>query len=265
MSRFQKLWIYLRLQRRQNKNNKHDIYIFKRPPRGRFFLLQFINRNSSLITKCHVLRYRFIHRHKAPLIFYIMKYITLLLSLVFWAQTYSQEFQRLPLTPGAVAADQNYNSAQKDLDNQDESLSIDKIGLVLGQDLPSGSSSNIYVEGRLGMSYGRHLWLLSYGLSNPWDFNLGGAPNQGNVTLLSGSYGQDLSLFDGINTEVYLGLSYISQKTQNASNKYLGLPLTLVVSKTIVQSCSLGLIGQLQPTTKQARALFGLSLNYTMN
>lgn len=206
-----------------------------------------------------------INRHIAPLIFTIMKFITLLFGLIFWAQTYSQEIQRPLLTPGTVFVDHKYNSIQDNIDNQDKSLSIDKIGLLLGQDIPSGSSANIYVEGRIGMSYGRHQWLLAYGLSNPWDFNLGGAPNQGNVTLLSGSYGQDLNLFDGIDTEVYLGLSYISQKTQSTGNKYWGLPLTFVVSKTIIQSCSLGLIGQLQPTTKQSRALFALSVNYSLN
>ena len=194
-----------------------------------------------------------------------MKHAAFLFTLLFCLQVNGQMAHRPSYAPGTHIARADH-STQEDI-NEEKSLGlqIHEVGVAMGQDFPSGDSANLYLEGRLGLRLNRHLWLVAYGLSNPWDFNIGGAPNQGNTNSLSGSYGQKLNLFDRLETEAYLGISYLVQKTENGNDHFWGLPLTLVVDKPIFESFSLGLVGQLQPTTKKGRAFIGLKISYDLN
>ncbi len=54
-------------------------------------------------------------------------------------------------------------------------------------------------------------------------------------------------------------------KSEGGNETFLGLPLTVVLDKPIFNDFSLGLVGQLQPTTKKERALIGLKLSYGLN
>lgn len=194
-----------------------------------------------------------------------MKQIAFLLILLHTAQVYSQNQTPSWGAPGTITH-YGLNNAQNDSNTlETDRLEISEIGVTFGQDFVSGDKGHMYLESRLGMSYGNNLWTLIYGLSNPWDFSIGGSPNVGNTNILSGSYGQKLNLFQGIETEVYLGLSYLNVKTEEGNETFWGLPLTVVLDKPIFNAFSIGLVGQLQPTTKKGRALIGLKLSYGLN
>lgn len=195
----------------------------------------------------------------------IMKPLIFLLGLLGTLQVYSQN-PNPPLTlPGSSQPFETYDSQDYSSQTQSSSLSITEIGAVFGQDFPSGNSAHMYLESRLVLSHGNQLWALSYGLSNPWDFGIGSPTNTGNTSIISAAYGRELNLFAGLETQAYLGLSHLSIKTEEGSDSFWGLPLTLVVDKPIFQTLTLGLVGQLQPTTKKGRALFGLKLSYHFN
>lgn len=194
-----------------------------------------------------------------------MKPLALLLTVLFTLQLSSQNQDSILSSPGSIGL-QNYSDNQNEpADPESQRFKLKEFGITFGQDFPSGDSAHMYLDGRLGMSYGKHLGLVSYGLSNPWDFGIGGSPNLGNTSIFAAAYGQNLNLFDGFETEAYLGVSYLSVETEEGSESFWGLPLTLVLDKPIFDSLSLGLVGQLQPTTKKARALFGLKVSYDLN
>ena len=194
-----------------------------------------------------------------------MKQISFLLAALCTLGLYSQNPYSSLTAPGTIN-DHSYTKTQNESNTTDsKGIKINELGAVFGQEFPSGASAHMYLEGRLGMSYGKHKWLLSYGLSNPWDFGIGGSPNVGNTSIFSGAYGQNLDLFETIETQAYLGVSYLSLKTEEGNESFWGLPLTIVLDKPIFKSLSLGLIGQLQPTTKKGRALVGLKLSYDLN
>ncbi len=136
-----------------------------------------------------------------------IKQIAFLFVLWCTAQVYSQNQTPSWGAPGTITL-YGLNNAQNDSNSfETDRLDIGEIGFTFGQDFVSGDKAHMYLEGRLGMSYGNNLWTLSYGLSNPWDFSIDGSPNSGNTNILSCAYGQSLNLFQGIETEVYLGLS----------------------------------------------------------
>ena len=194
-----------------------------------------------------------------------MKYAAFLFTILFYLQVNGQKASLPSYAPGTVFARAEYGAQQNFDEEKSLGLQIHEVGVAFGQDVQSGNSANLYLEGRLGLRLDQHLCLIAYGLSNAWDFNIGGTPNQGNTNILSGSYGQKINLFDRIETEAYLGISYLNQKTENGNNESWGLPLTVVVDKPIFPSVSLGLIGQLQPTTKKGRAFIGLKISYDLN
>lgn len=191
-----------------------------------------------------------------------MKHAAFLFTTLFCLQVYGQNIKASAYAPGTLISSAETNPQEDPNEENSLSLQVNEIGVAFGQDFPSGDSANMYFEGRLGLSQGKNLWVLAYGLSNPWDFNIGGASNQGNTSILSGSFGQKFNLFEEIQTQAYLGISYLNQKTENGHNQFWGFPLTLIIDKPIVHSFSLGLIGQLQPTTKKGRALIGLKISY---
>lgn len=194
-----------------------------------------------------------------------MKQIAFILGFLCTLHVYSQTLNSPRTAPGIILAD-GYGAPAYDSDDaQAQGVKINEMGVLFGQDFPSGDKAHMYLEGRLGLSHGKHLWALAYGLSNPWDFSLGGSPNVGNTSILSAAYGQSLNLFQGIETKAYLGLSYLTKKIEDGHETSWGLPLTLVIDKPILPSLALGLIGQLQPTSKKGRALIGLKLSYNLN
>lgn len=194
-----------------------------------------------------------------------MKPLALLLTVLFTLQLSSQNQDSILSSPGSIGLQSYSDNQNEPADPESQRFKLKEFGITFGQDFPSGDSAHMYLDGRVGISYGKHLGLVSYGLSNPWDFGIGGSPNLGNTSIISAAYGQNLKLFEGFETEAYLGVSYLSVKTEEGSESFWGLPLTLVLDKPIFDSLSLGLVGQLQPTTKKARALFGLKVSYDLN
>lgn len=193
-----------------------------------------------------------------------MKQIAFFMAVLCVAQVFGQNPELSIASPGADNT-LYYSNVQNQNDvSQSRGLHMNEVGITLGQDFPSGDNPHMYLEGRLGLRRGKHLWVLAYGHSNSWDFGVGESSNIGNTNILSGSYGQSLEIFEGFSTQAYLGVSYLRQKTSDGDQFYWGLPLTLVVNKPIFRSISLGLVGQLQATTKKGRAMIGLKLSYDL-
>ena|GEM_PF-4825151 len=141
-------------------------------------------------------------------------------------------------------------------------IKINHMALLIGKDHPTGIPANLQFEARLGLTLHETLVVLGYGLSSPWDFNIGGPNNLGNTIMASVSIGRQIPLWTIIESHLFLGASYLRKRQSAGDIDSWGLPIGLMLRKKFHDNWSLGALTQWQPTTEKGRFLLGLQISH---
>ena len=90
-----------------------------------------------------------------------MKQIAFFMTVLCVAQVFGQNPELSIASPGADNT-LYYSNVQNQNDvSQSRGLRLNEVGLTLGQDYTSGDNPHMYLEGRLGLRHGKHLWVLA--------------------------------------------------------------------------------------------------------